>query len=653
MLNFNDVKEYANNHLDLYFEKDGSGKGYICPICSSGSGKNGTGLSTKDGKHFTCWAGCFSNADIIDIVAKELNIENASFKEKMEALADRIGYNDHSSMEISQPAPHKPQVKPQPTEQEIAEQQEKNRKLINLGIAHVQDTDYLLKRGIDLNTSRMFNLGYVANYRGMGEAITIPVNMEQGKHIARFINPAQNKYYYAGSREPFNATILYMATQPIVITEGELDAISIVRAGGNAIGLGGVTGRAKLLEKFKEQLPTVPLIIGLDNDEHGEKAANELMQGLANIGFKNYIKINLYGKAKDANEALTTNKEMFFNKVKEVTEAIDLNALELLKQKDEYTRNAASSYINDFFDIIKSKANTSYIPTGFPKLDKMLNGGLTEGLYTVGAVSSLGKTTMMLQIADNIARGNVDNEDKDKPFIEGHDVLVFSMEMSKMQLVAKSISRESFKYCIENKVNYNNAKTAKGITTGSRYKGYNFTEKEVIKEATKRYGQFAHHIYILESEGMTTVTDIRKAIQKHIDMTGNAPVVIIDYLQLLAPAKAGMNEKQTVDFNISELKRISRTFGIPLIAISSLNRSSYEGVVSMKSFKESGLIEYSSDILIGLNYEGQDKDNFDLKKAKQAMPRRIELTVLKNKEGETDTGIIFEYFPLFNYFDEV
>ena len=52
-----------------YLEQDKSKKGYICPICGSGSGKNGTGITTKDGIHFTCWAkGCFTNSDIIDIM---------------------------------------------------------------------------------------------------------------------------------------------------------------------------------------------------------------------------------------------------------------------------------------------------------------------------------------------------------------------------------------------------------------------------------------------------------------------------------------------------------------------------------------------------------------------------------------------------------
>ena len=56
-------------------QPDNSKQGFICPICGSGSGKKGTGITTKDGIHFTCWAGCFSNADIIDIIERKLSIQ--------------------------------------------------------------------------------------------------------------------------------------------------------------------------------------------------------------------------------------------------------------------------------------------------------------------------------------------------------------------------------------------------------------------------------------------------------------------------------------------------------------------------------------------------------------------------------------------------
>ena len=48
------AKQYIQERAKDYLQKDRSGKGFICPICGSGSGKNGTGITTKDGVHFTC-----------------------------------------------------------------------------------------------------------------------------------------------------------------------------------------------------------------------------------------------------------------------------------------------------------------------------------------------------------------------------------------------------------------------------------------------------------------------------------------------------------------------------------------------------------------------------------------------------------------------
>ena len=70
-MDFKKARAEINSMAERLFQRDDSGKGYVCPICGSGTGKHGTGITTKDGKHYTCWAGCFSNCDIIDIIGKQ------------------------------------------------------------------------------------------------------------------------------------------------------------------------------------------------------------------------------------------------------------------------------------------------------------------------------------------------------------------------------------------------------------------------------------------------------------------------------------------------------------------------------------------------------------------------------------------------------
>ena len=69
-----DAERYIREHARDYFQRDKSGKGYICPSCGSGTGTSGTGITEnpKSRGHFTCWGGdCFRNADIFEIIGKQ------------------------------------------------------------------------------------------------------------------------------------------------------------------------------------------------------------------------------------------------------------------------------------------------------------------------------------------------------------------------------------------------------------------------------------------------------------------------------------------------------------------------------------------------------------------------------------------------------
>jgi len=103
---------------------------------------------------------------------------------------------------------------------------------------------------------------------------------------------------------------------------------------------------------------------------------------------------------------------------------------------------------------------------------------------------------------------------------------------------------------------------------------------------------------------------------------------------------------------------MSRDFKLPVIAISSFNRENYNTPVTMTAFKESGAIEYSSDVLMGLQLggiwtrEGKIDKNVDIYVAKNKDPRDIELVVLKNRNGKAGNAVAFSYRPRFNYFED-
>ena len=498
----------------------------------------------------------------------------------------------------------------------------------------VHKTDYFKSRGLSNETINNFALGYdETNQRAI-----IPVS--PSFYLSRSVT-GKNFYNPSGVKSViFNLKALQSRNKPIFVVESTFCALSVIQSGGVCIGLNGLNNISQLVEVIKEhQLNDLKLIISLDNDKAGKEATHSLMANLKELNIQAII-YNLSDECKDPNELLVADASRLKANVADAQQEFDRYLMELqTKQeeevqrlKDEYQAKSALGHLQGFIDGIAT-VNTQYIPTGFADLDGILGGGLFEGLFFIGALSSLGKTTFTLQIADQVAQ-------------QGHDVLIISLEMARSELMAKSISRLT---AIND---YEHAKTTRGITTAAYYKNYSDDDRACINQAINDYAKYAGHIYIEESVGNTTVEEVKRLIEQHIRITGNKPVVVIDYVQILRPLDPRMSDQQVVDYNVMELKRISREFKIPIIGISSLNRMSYKEKISMTAFKTSGSIEYSSDVLIGLQFKGVGEDKFDVDAAKARDERQIELVVLKNRNGRTGVTIGYTFTAKFNLFEE-
>lgn len=216
--------------------------------------------------------------------------------------------------------------------------------------------------------------------------------------------------------------------------------------------------------------------------------------------------------------------------------------------------------------------------------------------------------------------------------------------------MAKSISRITYLECS----NTAHAKTTRGITAGKRYENYGKQKRRLINESVEKYLEYDDCLFIYEGMGDIGAGQVREIAETHIKSTGNKPVIIIDYLQILAPFEPRADDKQNTDKAIFELKRLSRDFKIPVIGISSLNRENYNNNISMSAFKESGAIEYSSDVLLGMQFEtdGEKITAESINRLKREDVRKIELNILKNRNGATGDTITYDYYPMFNYFKE-
>lgn len=633
----NDDREYLKGFLQDFaavnLEKSKSGL-YCCPLCGSGTGRNKTGAFGLYGDNKDRWKcqACGAGGDLIDLIGEINHTDPAeSFKIARELYGSTM--QTAAARAYTTPAAHHTQE----AQGNYTEYIESSRKALKKSPEAIA---YLQERGISETTAARSLVGYDESTR----SIVLPYD-RQGRYYTR--RAIDRKEYRkppaaeAGAQPLYNCADLYNAVAaPVFIVEGEIDALSVIEAGGHAVALAGAKNGRKLTEQIQRKAPAGVLVIALDNDEAGQAAAVELAQLIEPLGVP-FIRANISGEHKDANEALTANRSEFISTIRAVErQAVDGAAHDKEREREEYRNRSAKGFIKQFTeDIAHSAANTAYTPTGFAKLDSVLDGGLFEGLCVVGAISSLGKTTFCLQVADQIAASDT-------------DVMIFSLEMARSELMAKSISRETFLFSLEKCGKTTLAKTTRGITTGKRWESYTSDEVQVIYAALRNYAQYAENLYISEGIGDIGVKEIRQEVAEHIRITGRKPVVIIDYLQILAPHDPRASDKQNTDKAVLELKRMSRDYKIPVIAISSLNRQSYAAQIGLEAFKESGAIEYGSDIVIGLQAKGAGESGFDIDEAKRKDPREIELKILKNRNGRTGESLYFEYYPLFNYYRE-
>jgi len=641
------LKPYLQDYVNSATQKSKGGL-YICPICGSGTGAHKTGaFSVKDGEQWHCFS-CNQGGDIYDLYAA---INKCDLSEATRAIMARYGSNEHA---VKKEHKHSTNIA-QKTEEKAEQPQDYAAELAayHAALAGSPGETYLQGRGITVETMNRFNLGYNAAKK----AITIPYNAAGTYYSTRSTDPnARPHDNLKNVTMPlFNAAALYSDTA-VFIVESPLCAISIMQESGQAVAISGTGGKGRLIEQLKKKTTQAALVLALDNDEAGEKAAEELAAALTELGVF-YLQANIAGENKDPNERLQHDKEGLQAAICEAAaEAVKAQNIESQAEREEYQQESAASHIDAFTGAISDSINTPAIPTGFPCLDTLLEGGLYEGLYIIGAISSLGKTTFALQIADQVAAG-------------GHDVIIFSLEMARYELMAKSISRLTYKIAQERDLSSRNAKTTRGITTGKRYADYSDAEIQLIEAASGRYREkISGRVWIKEGIGDIGVTEIREAVEKHIRLTGNKPVILLDYLQIIAPNEIRATDKQNTDKAVLELKRLSRDYKIPVIGISSFNRENYTAPVNMAAFKESGAIEYSSDVLIGLQYTGMDYKEGETDGKRQTRIRElikaceqmastgggieIDLKVLKNRNGGRGTSAPLTYYPMFNYFTE-
>ena len=258
-------------------------------------------------------------------------------------------------------------------------------------------------------------------------------------------------------------------------------------------------------------------------------------------------------------------------------------------------------------DLHKDKNKLRGVPTGFKDLDNILAGLQKSDLFILAALPSMGKTAFSLGLAHNVA---VKAE---------QTVLLFSLEMSKEQLVDRLLSTES-------------GVDAWNLRTG------NLTDAD-FEKIGKAMGTLSEApIYIDDTPGIT-VSDLRTRARReaHLRPLG---LIIVDYLQLMSGSRSSGdgNRVQEISEISRGLKGIARELNVPLIALSQLSRSVESRspqIPQLSDLRESGSIEQDADVVAFLYREDYYNPETDRKNI-------IDIFIKKHRNGPT--GAVELYF---------
>lgn len=347
-----------------------------------------------------------------------------------------------------------------------------------------------------------------------------------------------------------------------------------------------------------------------------------------------------YGNPEDARQAVPDDKPAAPAKKKQ----------EQPKKRTANATYSASYFSSGLFDKdVHAYQSCASRTTGYANLDN--EQPFYPGLYCLGAISSLGKTTFAHQMADQVAAA-------------GGNVLYFSLEQSRFELFSKSLARGfAMTYLKELQTNGSSQYPAPSSIDIRRGLTTDYPDKMAaqIDSYTKAVGD---RLCVIDGAFSLTVEDIRDLTVAYMKQTGTSPVVIVDYLQIIAPSLINgriPDTKTSIDHIVHTMKVMQRDLNLSVLLISSLNRQNYMTPIDFESFKESGGIEYTADVMWGLqlavlnddlfNKEGKIKEKREKIKEAKARPRReIDLVCLKNRYGVSNYTVSFRYATAWDYF---
>ena len=260
----------------------------------------------------------------------------------------------------------------------------------------------------------------------------------------------------------------------------------------------------------------------------------------------------------------------------------------------------------------RNKGNVTGLATGFTDLDYKTSGFQNSDLILIAARPSMGKTALALNIAEYMA------------FRNDVTVAIFSLEMSKEQLVNRLLSMES-------------RVDAQVLRNG------NLTDNDWA-QLIESAGIIGRSNLIIDDTPGISVSELRSKCRKY-KLEHNLGIILIDYLQLMAGGKKAESRQQEISDISRSLKEIAREMQVPVVALSQLSRAVEQRPdhrPMLSDLRESGAIEQDADVVMFIYRE--DYYNHDTERKDVA-----EIIIAKQRNGPIGT-VELAWLPRFTKF---
>ena len=324
-----------------------------------------------------------------------------------------------------------------------------------------------------------------------------------------------------------------------------------------------------------------------------------------------------------ANEEIANACYLGNEPLEELLEGAEKKVFELLQKRNvgDYVpiRKVVMNALENIEKASKTKGAVTGVAMGFNDLDHQMSGMQRSDLILIAARPSMGKTAFVLNIAQNVA------------FRNNGSVAIFSLEMSKEQLVNRLFSLESH------------------VESGSIRTG-NLRESD-WKKLIESAGIIGKSNMVIDDTPGISISELRSKCRKY-KMEQGLDLIIIDYLQLMSGRTGGRSEsrQQEISEISRSLKGLARELDVPVIALSQLSRAveqrpRNERRPILSDLRESGAIEQDADVVMFIYRD--DYYNSDTE-----YPNVAEIIIAKQRNGAIGT-VRLSWIPQYTKFADM